>query len=134
MMAHRFAVAFASVVVVAACAVAEDKKADPRESVETAVPEAIRLLEAKEYKEFLKAFVPPETFEKITQRKTIDEFSEDFGKSKSGDLLKVLRAIKDQSPTYNDSRTKATYQFELEGISKKSISFGKIGNVWYIEN
>jgi len=133
-MAYKFAVAFVTVVAVAACVAAEDKKADPRENVETAVPEAIRLLEAKEYKDFLKAFVPRANFEKITQRKTIDEFAEDFGKSKSGDLLKVLQAIKDRTPTYNDTRTKATYQFELEGIAKKSISFGKTGNYWYIEN
>lgn len=43
----------------------DDTKADPREQLKTAVPEAIRLLEKKDYQTLLKQFILPQDLEKI---------------------------------------------------------------------
>jgi hypothetical protein len=111
---------------------ADEKKPDPREKVETALAEAIRLLEAKDYTTVIKNFAPPEVLEKMTKEKSLEEVAKGFGEGKGPRLLKVLKATKDVKPKLNNAGDKATFELPEEVNSKKSVSFIKVGKYWYI--
>jgi hypothetical protein len=109
-------------------------KADPREELETAIPEAIRLLEAKEYETFLKTFIPPDDFKSVTKQVSLEEFAKRFGKDKAADLLRVLKAIKGTKPTLDPDGTKAPFKHGIKGAPKDSITFVKMDGLWYLQN
>lgn len=113
---------------------AEDVKPDPREKIETAIPEGIRLLEAKEYEAFVKSFVPPADLKKITEGTSLEEFAKKFGERKVPRLLKILEEIKDAKPHMDDTGRKATFALKEEIGRKKSITFLKVEKHWYIQN
>lgn len=109
-------------------------KTDPRKKLETAIPEAIRLLEAKEYETFLKKFVAPDDFKKITKETTLEEIAKQFEKDKAAALLQVLKSVKDKKPTFDSEGKKATFKHEVKDAPKDSITFVKVDNLWYIQN
>jgi hypothetical protein len=115
-------------------AAAPAPKANPREQLKTAIPEAIRLLEAREYMTFLKTFVAPDDLKKITKDKPLDELATFFAENKAAQLLKALKSIKDAKPTRDDSGKKATYQLGEEIAGKKTITWVKVDKYWYIRN
>ncbi len=112
---------------------AEDKP-DPRESLDTAIPEAIRLLEKKDYEGLLKAFVAPEDFERITANKPLPDFAKEFGEEKADKLLVVLKAVIGTPPTLSEDKALATFEFKEKINGKSSIKFQKIDKYWYIKN
>lgn len=111
-----------------------DEKPDPRESLKTAIPEGIRLLEAKEYATFIKRFATPDQVKKITEKQTIEEAADVFGKGKAEELLGVLKHVRDKEPAYNDEKTKATFEIDKEINDRGKIQFEKVGRLWYITN
>lgn len=113
---------------------AADSQADRREKLETAVPEGIRLLEAKDYVAFLKNFASPEDLKKFTEKTPLDEFAKEFGLEKAPRLLEVLKSIRDVKPTLELDGTKATYALKEPIGGKKVIIWVKIGKYWYIHN
>lgn len=112
---------------------ADDKDAW-REKVDTAIAGGIKLLEAKDYAGFLKAFVEPEMMQKFSEGGSIDEFAKMFGEKKGPQLLGVMKKIKDMKPTMEKDGTIASFDVEIEGVSKKGIKFKKIDKYWYIIN
>lgn len=113
---------------------AEDPKPDPREKLETAIPDGIKLLTAKEFKPFIEKFVAPDDLKEITKKTTIEEFAKRFGEEKAATLLKVLENIKDTKPTFDKTETKATYTLTQTIGNKKTITFKKVEKYWYIQN
>lgn len=116
----------------AASAVAQDAKADPREKLETAIPEAIRLLEAKDYAKLLKDFVKPEDFKRITASTPLEDFARKFGEGKAPRLLEALKAAKELKPELADAGRKATYSFKEPIGGKSTITFVQVDKYWYI--
>lgn len=114
--------------------VAQGIKPESRESLETIVPEGIRLLEAKEHKVFVEVFVPPTDLKKITEGTSMEEFVKMFGDRKAARLLDVLKDIKGTKPSLEDNGTKATFTLNQEIGGKKSIAFVKVEKYWYIKN
>lgn len=125
--------AFHCIVVCCSGLYAEDKP-DPRENLDTAIPEAIRLLEKKDYEGLLKGFVPPEVLEKITADKPLPDFAKSFGEKKAGKLLKVLSAVKGTMPTLSEDKALATFELKEPVEGKSDIKFQKIDKYWYIKN
>lgn len=111
---------------------AQDSKTDPREKLETAIPEAIRLLEAKDYTKLLKNFVKPEDFKRITESQPLEAFARQFGKDKSDNLLTVLKSIKDVKPKLEDEGEKAVFTLKEAVGGKDKITFEKVDKFWYI--
>lgn len=103
-------------------------------SLETAIPEGIRLLEAKEYATFLKNFVEPEHFKKVTQSVPLEKFAERFGEGKAAAMLEVLKSIREAKPTLDPSGTKATYTLKEPVGTKGAIIWVKVEDHWYIRN
>jgi len=109
-------------------------QADPREELETAIPEAIRLLEAREYETFLKTFTAPDDFKKITGEVSMEEFAAKFEKDKVSILLRILQAVKDKEPAFDAEKKKATFKHGIQDVSNSAIDFVKVGDYWYIKN
>ncbi len=109
-------------------------KDEAREKVETAIPEGIRLLEAKEYAVFLKAFVPPELLGRLTEKTTLEEFAKQFSEQKGPRLLKALQSIKGTKPLLSDDGLKATFKPKDDTGKERTLVFVKIGKYWYIGN
>jgi hypothetical protein len=130
---HTSTAAFLWLLALVGLAVA-DSDVDPREKLETAVPEGIRLLEAKDYSTFLKNFVPPDDLKKYTENSSFDEFAKQFGETKAPRLLQVMKAIKEVKPTVDPSGMKATYELQEPIAGKKTITWLKIDKHWYIKN
>jgi hypothetical protein len=123
----------ALLIVFAALARAENKP-DPRENLDTAIPEAIRLLEKKDYEGLLKAFVAPMELERITSSKPLPEFAKLFGENKAELLLKVLLSVKGTMPTLSEDKATATFELQEKANGKGDIQFQKIDKYWYIKN
>jgi hypothetical protein len=112
----------------------DDDHPERREQLATAIPEGIRLLEAKEFESFLKSFVPPEDLKRITEETSLAEFAKTFGQRKAPRLLEVLTEIKDEKPVFGKNETEATYTLKKEIGGKKSLTFVMIDKYWYIRN
>ena len=126
------AVAFASILIIVGPLYAQ--AVEPREKLGTAILEAIRLLEAKEYQTFLKSFAEPKDLETFTNGRPLEEFANRFGESKAQRLLGVLKTIVAQTPILEADGTKAVYQWTEPIEGKSSITFVKVDKYWYILN
>ena len=108
---------------------------DVRQDLAKLVPEIIRLLEAKEYATVLEALVPPADFKKITAETPLAEFAKEFGKEKAGQLLEVLKSLKDKKPKLSEDGKTATFDLpENPVFPKKAIDFTKVEGRWFINN
>lgn len=115
------------------CVWAKDA-ADPREKLETAIPEAIKLLEKEEFETFLEKFVPPDDLKKITAKTPLSEMAKGFGERKALRLLKILKAANGNKPTIDADGKTAVYELKEPVEGKMDISFIKVGKLWYLKN
>lgn len=109
-------------------------KPDARSKPETAVREAIQLLEAKKYGEFLRKYVEPSDLAKIEASVDFETFATKFGMDKAADLLKVLKSIEKAKPTYKEDGKIASYKIDGNVFPKETLDFQKVGKLWYIKN
>ena len=128
---HLFIAAILSTATLSSAEMAE---AD-RQDVNKFVPELVKLLEAKDYTSVLNAAVPPDTLKKLTEKQTVEEFAKEFGQKKAGELLTVLKSLKDAKPTLSEDGSKATFDIpEAVKFRKKTIVFQRIEKRWYLTN
>lgn len=126
-----------AVVFTCACAgwvLAGDDAPNPQEKLETAVPEAIRMLKAREYVPFLQAFIPPDDLKKLTAAGSFDAIAAQFGEKKAPRLLKALEGIATAKLTVDEEKQIATYTFPEPIDGKGGIRFQKVGKLWYLMN
>lgn len=114
--------------------VAAEPAADPRENLATAIPEAIRLLEQKEYATLFKSFVRPDELEAVTKKTPLKDILSIFAERKGPQLLAMLQEIKDKQPTMNEAKTTASYNFKEPIGGKQTIEFIKVDKYWYLKN
>jgi len=127
----RFAVALLATFTFSLAAVPDDIRQD----LDKLVPEAIRLLEAKEYVTLIETLATPEDLKKITSEGGLAKIAEEFGKQKSAGLLAVFKAIKDKKPKLSEDGNTATYTLpEIPDVPKSDIVFTKIEGRWFISN
>lgn len=103
-----------------------------RKDFDTALLEAIRLLEAKEYLAMAKNFMPPSELKGIIGQGTIEDFVADWSKGGAERMLVCLKAVKDVAPR-KMSDNKIVYPMP-EGVDKdvKVIWLVKEGEYWYV--
>jgi len=114
--------------------------AEPRANLDTAIAEAARLLEARDFVTLFKEFAPPEAADHLPQGMTIEQLAQmaqaDPG-AQAGmqQSLDALRSIQGQTPTMGDNDNTATYQANLpDGSTKKVILKKADTGLWYIED
>jgi hypothetical protein len=102
---------------------------DPRERLDTAIAEGIKLLEAKDYVKFLTMFVPPDAL----AGQNIEQFAADFARRKGPMALAALKEIQTAKPTMSNDGLTATYAVTPgpDG-GPTSMMWSKIGKYWYI--
>jgi hypothetical protein len=111
---------------------ARPEAAKPQESLDTAIPDAIKLLEGRRYIDLVKTYGPPKAA-KFVSSLNLDgqaEFIAQFGKGKAPELLKALREIKGTKPTLSDDGMKATFKFKTKIGGKESLTWNKDGKNW----
>jgi hypothetical protein len=128
------------VVLAIACSTAFQSSSAPssdrRREPGTAIEEAIRLLEGREYVEFVKAFIrPSELAEMMTKYGTIEEVAKEFAKNdRPAKMLDVLKAASAMTPTLTAEGTRADYRFEKPVGGANRLSMAKIDGYWFIRD
>lgn len=118
-------VAFASAIGVAS-------QTDPRREAGTAIKEAIRLLEKKDYVTMLKTFARPSELEEQLVKRTIEEAAAEFGEKRATDLLAALRAASTMTQTFSNDGARVDYTFEKPFGRERRITMVKIDGLWYL--
>jgi hypothetical protein len=108
---------------------------DARSDIKTAIPEAIRLLEAKDYTNFIKNFMPPSQLAQMpvpvdqlaalmmSDPKTAEQFN---------GLIDALKKIQSLTPTMDASGNKATFTLDPPIAGEKELSLVKENGLWYL--
>jgi len=108
---------------------------DIRGNLDKLVPEAIRLLDAKEFATVLETLVPPDVFKQLITEHPIAEFAAKFGETKAASLFAVLKTVKDKKPKLSDDGNTATFLLpDNPEFPKKELVFAKIEGRWFIKN
>jgi hypothetical protein len=108
-------------------------QSDPRERLETAIEEGIRLLEKKEYLKFLTTLADPAALAK--RRDTPEEFAAEFAEDGAERLLAMLKRIRTAKPAMSADGNTATYQLDpAPERGPRTLRWEKIGKYWYIAN
>jgi hypothetical protein len=118
--------------VVVAVVVAGAQAKDPRRDPATAVQEAIRLIETKNYVALLKTFAMPEELERLTRTTTLEAAAADFGRDRASRILEALKAAAKLKPTLNEDGTRADFLFETPVGGERRIRLQKVGEFWYL--
>lgn len=114
----------------------EEKKAHPQESLETAIPHAIKLMQDKNFKDLLEGYVPPEELKRMKESGAFEEVVEKFREgAKSKQLLQALKETQSLTPEYNDEKTLATFKSDKEDspLKNRPLKFVKVEKLWYIK-
>ena len=126
-----------SAVLTSAAVVQEtEDKTTPQQSLNAAIQEGIKLLEAKDYEKFLKRLVKPDDLEKIVKNAgSLDKFVASFGQEKAADVLAALKQIKDTTPTFDTAGKQAKFSLKNPPqLHMKTMTFTRVKNRWCIEN
>lgn len=113
-----------------------DKKPHPQESLETAVPHAIKLLEDKNYKDLLDGYIPPDDLKAMKDAGTYELVVKRFGEgSKAKQLMQALKETQSLKPEFNEDKTRATFKSEKEDslLKTRPMEFIKVDKRWYIK-
>ena len=106
---------------------------DVRGNLDKLVPEAVRLIEAKDFATVLDTLMPPDEFKKITAQMPLAEFAAKFGERNAASLLSALKSLKDKKPKVSEDGSKATFDLtEIPGVPRKDMVFSKIEGRWYL--
>jgi len=110
---------------------------DPRADIKTALPEAIRVLIAKDYAGFIKEFMPPSAAKQAgmtpDQMAGMIAMAPQMGDSMAK-LLPALQSIKDQTPTIDPTGNSATFTLSTPVENQNNITFVKENGLWYLGN
>ncbi|HVU37511.1 MAG TPA: hypothetical protein VHC95_04200 [Opitutales bacterium] len=108
---------------------------DARLDIKTALPEAIKELEAKDYATFFKNFIPPSQVSQMpvppeqmaAMISSVPGAADEFDK-----MLAALKQVQNLAPTIDPSGNKATFTLNPPIGEHKDISFVKENGMWYI--
>ena len=103
-----------------------------RETLEKAIPYAIKLLEAKDYKAFMENFATPEDLKEITDGEPLEKAAAEWGKETGAHLLAALKKIKDLKPKLADNGNVATYPLPEPIDGETEVVFKKVGKFWFL--
>ncbi|MBM3999606.1 MAG: hypothetical protein FJ297_08735 [Planctomycetes bacterium] len=116
---------------------AGEAKAHPQAKLETAIPAAIKVLENKDYVLFLKTFAGKDDRKFIMENGGFESFAMEWGESKAGILLNVLKSIQDQEPEMRKEGAEAVYKIpeSVKSLGKKKVVvFARVDNLWYLSD
>ncbi len=116
---------------------ASPKTTNPREHLRTAIPEAIRLLEDRDYEQLVDRFVHPDDADRIVTRRDLARVLRPLGPgNKAEHMITILRSIKDTHPKYSKDGNLATFEIPWHGLARGSsireMQFRKSGKNWYM--
>ena len=124
-MKHLFIIALLFFIGTTACKTTQKVKQNQRSSLETAIPDMIKMMETENYTTFFNTYVYPDDLEQITQKKSLEELIKNFVENgKAENLLNALKVAQKLIPFYNETKDEAIYKKELTGLKKNLMDFG----------
>jgi hypothetical protein len=78
--------------------------------------------------------VDPDDLKKVGEKADLSKLASRFKGEKADRLLRVLKSIKDATPTFEKDGELAIFPVKVAGAPKNSIAFAKVGKYWYIKN
>ena len=118
-----------------ASAAAKPSGPDARTDIKTAVPEAIRLLETKDYANFVKQFMPPSQLSQmpIPVDQLVAMMTADPGAAAQFQtMIDTLKRIQGLAPTMSADGNKATFTLDPPIANEKQVSLVKENGLWYL--
>ncbi len=113
---------------------------DPRGDPTSAVSEAARLLQIRDYADFVREFVPPDSLQNDLDRgMTVNQLVQEFEKGFNGDgknpsqahLLEVLQILQGRTPTLDAKGEQATFTLDPPVAGWGGVNLVKINGLWY---
>lgn len=119
--------------VIATSALAQAPPADTRRDLNAAIPEMIRLLEAKSYAPFIRSYMPPEQQRDLASAGKLEDVVKKLNPEIFAIMLRQLKGTRGITPTQNadGSQMKFTFAKPIDGSSQ--VTFIKLGEFWYIK-
>jgi len=117
----------ATAVALAVPAVPENPES--RAELQTTVPLAVRLLESGDFVGFVQKFAPPQVLARpgVTAEQLAQRFD---GTADGAQLLQALHMIEGQTPAYDATGDKASYELNPPVGNHKTLDFIKIDGEW----
>lgn len=103
---------------------------DPREELNTALAEAIRQIENKEFEKFVGDFISPADKSQMVGKK-IEDIAKQLEKN-SADMLAQMKAAQKATPAMEDGGEKAVYKDLQVGGGEATFVMVKSGKYWYV--
>jgi hypothetical protein len=109
------------------------QQVDPRREPATALKEAVRLLESKNYAEFVRKCLAPSELEKgLASYGTVDKIVAEFtGNGRFLLALKAFQTAMKAQPEFNEARTEADYRFDAPIDGEVRLRMRKVDGLWY---
>lgn len=109
---------------------------NPRQQLDSAIAEAIRILETGDHIQFVKTFLYPADLQSMLQDGSMDELVADFSDQFAERLLETLKTVRTQHPVISGTENEAIATFMLEPPvgGNAIIEFAKVGGYWYIKD
>lgn len=128
----RSAVAFVAALTLCFAAPVPD---EIRGNLDKLIPEAIRLIEAKEYVTLIETLATPEDIKNMNTEGGVAKVAEEFGKERAAELLAALKSLKDKKPKISEDGNTVTYSLnDVTDAHEGEIVFTKIEGRWYIKD
>ena len=108
------------------------QRPDPRREPATAIAEAIRLLERKDYVALLENFARPDELKAMLAKKPIEELAADFGQRRAAGTLDALKAASRMTPELSQDGLRADYRFEKPVGGENRVRLVRIGEYWFL--
>jgi hypothetical protein len=113
--------------------VAAQASGDPRQSVDTAIPDFTRMVDSGDY------VTAAETYVQIPPNVTAQQFVAGLEQNPNFPQLvqmvqDTMRATQGMTPTYNEAGDTATYNFPAPVDGQTSVRWRKIGTQWYLDS
>jgi hypothetical protein len=106
---------------------------NPQARLDTAIAEAIRLIEAQQYRSFLEKFVTADDLKRTLAEDgmSMDAFTDQFIQYLAPLTLKKLNVIRGIAPTMSSDRNQATWFDQPK--NRPMVTFKKVSGLWYLE-
>jgi len=117
-----------TIVAILIFAVGCGKPASPRENVETAIADAILMLESNKIEKLIKTYIPPNKLVKMLKKNDIKDLVSKNSAGKMRQLLMALKSAQLLEPQYSSDLKSAKFR-----TSPNELIMIKIDGYWYIK-
>ena len=109
------------------------QQVDPRRDPASALTDAVRLLERKDYAAFIRTSISPGDLDGAVKKfGSFDNVVLELSRSgRFPMILMAFQAALKTAPTFNPEGTRANYAFDVPIDGERRLQLRKVGDLWY---